>query len=781
MARRRRRASGTTVPGRAEERRAPAAQQGAVGGREEGGSSPPASRRNWRAATRRATRAAAPGRRRPWRRRPSPGRRSASCRRRDRARSARVGAADSSQRRARSAGGPDQGVGRPVRLGGPDPPAVHRGCSYTQSTSRESAWCARSRWMWPRGADPVRDTARMTVREGPSRPFSQDMALAGRLAHLVRGTVRSGVGRRELRASDRIGCGATRRTRLIGRLLPRHAQRAASCSAWVAPPAHSGGPPPPHRRRARHGHGGRGPHGATGQPSADPGQRRIDQLGATAPTCSSRPPPRPPTAGSRRRGRPAAAGRPRELRLRARTGRCRSHPRFSLTGLSTLAYFSIGVNPDGTLDESGPGWAGFESQDLADLISRAHAAGERVVLTVNDFGQSSLNALTSSPTAAGTLSSTLIPLLEGQVARRRELRLRGRRQRRPGRADQPHRRRLGRLRAADPHWQITMDTYASSAGDTGGFYNIPALAPYVDAFFVMDYELNLAGSPSAASPLTSGAVQQPDHAQAVHGRRAGVEGHPRAAVLRHRLADQQRDHGGQRGGGATDIADSQAQGNGPEYWDPVTGTAWTSYWSAASGTSRTTRASTGSTRRPRWRRTTAPRRRASGPSAWRTTAPQMIAAMDGISTRASPAAPDRPPPRPARPPARAGRGAPAAGTRPARRRRHRHRRRAPRRRPRRRTADLAAPPRRRPPRRAPTHHGRVQRVRPCTLTPVAASQVSHAHRRRARSPTSRRTSRPTPASNGATLNVYDDLLSGKPWRWRKTPTNCIAQDFLLPS
>ena len=60
------------------------------------------------------------------------------------------------------------------------------------------------------------------------------------------------------------------------------------------------------------------------------------------------------------------------------------------------------------------------------------------------------------------------------------------------------------LRAADPHWQVTMDTYASSAGDAGGFYDIGALAPYVDAFFVMDYELNLAGSPSAASPLTSG-------------------------------------------------------------------------------------------------------------------------------------------------------------------------------------------------------------------------------------------------------------------------------------
>ena len=63
------------------------------------------------------------------------------------------------------------------------------------------------------------------------------------------------------------------------------------------------------------------------------------------------------------------------------------------------------MNANGTLDESGPGWDGFQSQDLADLITRAHAAGERVVLTVTDFGQSSLDALTSSPTAPATLSA----------------------------------------------------------------------------------------------------------------------------------------------------------------------------------------------------------------------------------------------------------------------------------------------------------------------------------------------------------------------------------------
>ena len=48
---------------------------------------------------------------------------------------------------------------------------------------------------------------------------------------------------------------------------------------------------------------------------------------------------------------------------------------FDVTAMTTLAYFSIDVNADGSLDESGPGWNGYQSQALANLITRAHAAG----------------------------------------------------------------------------------------------------------------------------------------------------------------------------------------------------------------------------------------------------------------------------------------------------------------------------------------------------------------------------------------------------------------------
>ena len=175
----------------------------------------------------------------------------------------------------------------------------------------------------------------------------------------------------------------------------------------------------------------------------------------------------------------------------------------SVAGLTTLDYFSVGINPNGTLDESGAGWNGYESQALSTLITQAHGAGIRVVLTVNDFDQHSLDALTSNPTAATTLAKALIAAVETKNLDGVNLDLEG-----SGNADQAGLTRLvttvsDTLHQVDPHWQVTMDTYASSASDPEGFYNIAALASAVDGFFVMEYSPNVAASAQANSPLTS--------------------------------------------------------------------------------------------------------------------------------------------------------------------------------------------------------------------------------------------------------------------------------------
>ena len=139
-----------------------------------------------------------------------------------------------------------------------------------------------------------------------------------------------------------------------------------------------------------------------------------------------------------------------------------------MAGLTTLAYFSIGVDPDGSLSQSGDGWVGYQSQALVDLVTRAHAAGDRVVLTVNCFSQRALDQLTSSPTAPDTLSAALVSAIQAKNLDGVNLDLEG-----TGSADQVGLTNLVSwvstvLHQVNPHWQVTMDTYASSAGDPGG-------------------------------------------------------------------------------------------------------------------------------------------------------------------------------------------------------------------------------------------------------------------------------------------------------------------------
>ncbi|HEX4244351.1 MAG TPA: hypothetical protein VHY77_02200 [Acidimicrobiales bacterium] len=142
---------------------------------------------------------------------------------------------------------------------------------------------------------------------------------------------------------------------------------------------------------------------------------------------------------------------------------------FAVNGLTTLAYFSVDVNGNGSLNESGPGWNGYQSQALSDLVTRAHGAGDRVVLTVTQFDQGTLNQLTSDPTAPGRLAAALISAVEAKNLDGVNIDFEG-----EGSADQVGLTNLvtqvsASLHHVDPHWQVTMDTYASSAGDSGGF------------------------------------------------------------------------------------------------------------------------------------------------------------------------------------------------------------------------------------------------------------------------------------------------------------------------
>jgi spore germination protein YaaH len=177
---------------------------------------------------------------------------------------------------------------------------------------------------------------------------------------------------------------------------------------------------------------------------------------------------------------------------------------FDVADLTTVAYFGVDAAPDGTLVRSGPGWNGYASQALVDLISRAHHAGDRVVLTVESFDPATLHRLASDPAADAHLADEIIGAVGAKAMDGVNIDFEG-----TGAADRAGMTRLvgylsARVRSADPHWQLTVDTYADSATDPGGFFDVRSMAGAVDAFFVMAYDMYRPGIASPNAPLAGG-------------------------------------------------------------------------------------------------------------------------------------------------------------------------------------------------------------------------------------------------------------------------------------
>jgi hypothetical protein len=245
---------------------------------------------------------------------------------------------------------------------------------------------------------------------------------------------------------------------------------------------------------------------------------------------------------------------------------------FPLGDFSTIAYFSLDVNPNGSIQESGPGWNGYESQDFADLVDAAHQAGDRVVLTATDFSQSSLDTLTSDPTAGETLGVELYQLVKDKNLDGVNLDLEG-----TGSADQAGLDHLVSqvdfvLHGNNPHYQLTMATYASSAGDPNGFYDISGLSKWVDAFFVMAYDVSQ-GPTGDGDENGSDASYVTQYASAV-GASKVILGLP---LFGYDEPTSGPDLGDAPAGPSEPVTYAQAVASGPTYWDAATQTAWTSY------------------------------------------------------------------------------------------------------------------------------------------------------------------------------------------------------------
>ena len=179
--------------------------------------------------------------------------------------------------------------------------------------------------------------------------------------------------------------------------------------------------------------------------------------------------------------------------------------------LTTVAYFGLDINSDGSINTSTNGWTGWNSQNLVNTINAAHAAGDRAVVVIKAFDVATINTIVNTPAARqaaitntinaiaaksldgvnvdfeGSTNSLYPDLQTGFTGFIHDL------------SAQVHQRW--------PQAMVSVDTYSGSASWDGGFFKIGDLAPNVDAFFIMAYDMAFGNNPGHAganAPLNGG-------------------------------------------------------------------------------------------------------------------------------------------------------------------------------------------------------------------------------------------------------------------------------------
>jgi len=179
---------------------------------------------------------------------------------------------------------------------------------------------------------------------------------------------------------------------------------------------------------------------------------------------------------------------------------------WDLNLLSTIAYFGIAVNSgDGNLVQYDTGWANFHSSTMSSMVSAAHSHGVRVIvsLDLHDFVYNSAGAICQglNPTNAQNTINQTVALVNGAGIDGVNIDYEGTAQycytgpNTPGVTDRDWMTAFAKnLRAAMPNRYIAIDTFSGSAEDNQEFFDITGLAPYVDSFFVMAYDMDYANS-----------------------------------------------------------------------------------------------------------------------------------------------------------------------------------------------------------------------------------------------------------------------------------------------
>jgi spore germination protein YaaH len=177
------------------------------------------------------------------------------------------------------------------------------------------------------------------------------------------------------------------------------------------------------------------------------------------------------------------------------------YPTWNFGLLSTVAYFGLQVNSgDGALVQGNTGWNVYHSATMGNFVRTANAAGTRVIvsLDLHDFSGSPTNQVCqglTSTNAAATINQIVGQMkaagvqginvdyegvnttcANGQTSRAQLVTF--------------TKNLRAAMTAALPQSYLAIDTYSGSAEDNLEFFDISGLAPYVDSFFVMAYDMD---------------------------------------------------------------------------------------------------------------------------------------------------------------------------------------------------------------------------------------------------------------------------------------------------
>ena len=189
------------------------------------------------------------------------------------------------------------------------------------------------------------------------------------------------------------------------------------------------------------------------------------------------------------------------------------YPSWNFNLLTTVAYFGLHVLWNGTF-QADSGLAVWNSSQLTNLVTTAHAHKTKVVLTIISSDRTGVypNALCDallhgSVTIKNTVAQVKAKGVDGvnvdyegvnQACNSND----------PSWAQHAFTGFMASLRSAlGSSYYLSVDTYSGAAGDPAGFFDVPGLNASVDSFFVMAYDMeysNFYHAPTSCGHLCLG-------------------------------------------------------------------------------------------------------------------------------------------------------------------------------------------------------------------------------------------------------------------------------------